>query len=322
MIKDRRIENPQDRFDYVKSVYGDGCDMIDLEDLLALPMTGKKKPAIPEAVRLLIVKTTEIDSVAERNPAKARELIPRILQEIVAGIRKLKKLGFEEAVIATDHGFVLLNEQGAGDTLPKPAGDWLKVKDRSLLGTGSASPGTVLFPKEQVGIRGDFATYVVPRSFATFSARVPYFHEGLSLQECVIPALCVLLTKELESSIGGFEVQMTYKGGKTSQITTRRPMIDLSVFKQGLFQEDEIEVRLEAWAKESSGSGGRIVGEPASSEYVNPASGNVRIKPGRAIKVPLKMDEEFNGPFEVRVLDPETRAAHAPALKLATNYIE
>ena len=236
MIRDRKIEVPQERLAYVKSIYGDGCDMIDLNELLALPTSTKKKPRIQETVRLLIVKTTEIDGLAECNPAKARELIPRILQEIVAGIAKLKRLKFEEAIIATDHGFVLLHSQAAGDTLPKPSGDWLKVKDRCLLGSGSASPGTVLFPKEQVGIRGDFATYAVPRSFATFAARIPYFHEGLSLQECIIPTLRVLLTKEVESAAGEFEVQVSYKGGKTSQITTRRPMIDLSVFKQGLFQ--------------------------------------------------------------------------------------
>ncbi len=320
-IKNRKIENPQERLAYVKSIYGDGCDMMALEELLDLPTTGKKKPAISDAVRLLIVKTTEIDGLAERNPAKARELIPRILQEIVAGITKLKRFGFEEAVIATDHGFVLLHGQAAGDTLAKPAGDWLKIKDRSLLGSGSASPGTVLFPKEQVGIRGDFATYAVPRSFATFSARIPYFHEGLSLQECVIPALRISLKKEAEAVSGGFEVQVSYKAGK-NQITTRRPMIDLSVFKQGLFQADQIEVRLEAWAKDPSGPGERIVGEPASSEPVNPATGNVRIKPGQAIKVPLKMDEDFTGSFELRVVDPETRVAHAPPLKLKTSYLE
>jgi hypothetical protein len=321
-IKNQKIENPQDRLAYVKTIYGDGCEMMDLDELLALPTSGKKKAAIPETVRLLIVKTTEIDGLAERNPAKARELIPRILQEIVAGITKLKKLGFEEAVIATDHGFVLLHGQVAGDTLPKPAGDWLKVKDRSLLGSGSPSAGTVLFPKEQVGIRGDFTTYAVPRSFATLSARIPYFHEGLSLQECVIPTLHVLLAKQVETAAGGFEVQVSYKGGKTSQVTTRRPMIDISVFKQGLFQADEIEVRLEAWAKEPSGSGEKIVGEPASSEAVNPATGNVRIAPGQAIKVPLKIDEDFAGSFELRVLDPETRIAHASPVKLKTNYIE
>ena len=321
-IKDRKIEVPRDRLAYLKTIYGDGCDMIDLDELLTLPTNAKKKPQIRETVRLLIVKTTEIDSLAERNPAKARELIPRILQEIVAGITKLKRLGFEEAIVATDHGFVLLHSQSAGSTVPKPSGDWLKVKDRSLLGSGSPSQGTALFAKEHVGIRGDFTTYAVPRSFATFNERIPYFHEGLSLQECVIPALRVQLAKEQESATGGFEVQMSYKGGKTTQITIRRPMIDLCVFNQGLFQADQIELRLEAWAKAPSGVGEMIVGEPASSEFVNPATGNILITPGQAIKVPLKMDEEFTGPFELRVLDPETRIAHASALKLKTHYIE
>jgi len=69
-------------------------------------------------VRLLIVKTTEIDGLAERNPAKARELIPRILQEIVAGITKLERLGFEEVVVATDHGFVLLHARRRATPCP------------------------------------------------------------------------------------------------------------------------------------------------------------------------------------------------------------
>src|SRR5258708_5330309 len=99
-------------------------------------------------------------------------------------------------------------------------------------------------------------------------------------------------------------------------------MIDLSVFKKGLFQADQIEVRLEAWAKVPTAAGEKTVGEPASSEPVNPATGNVRVTPGHAIKVPLKMDEDFVGSFELRVLDPETRIAHAPPIKLKTNYLE
>ena len=55
---------------------------------------------------------------------------------------------------------------------------------------------------------------------------------------------------------------------------------------------------------------------------MNPATGNVQITPGHAIKVPLKMDEDFTGSFELRVLDPETRIAHTAPLKLKTNYIE
>src|SRR5262249_23485269 len=149
-IGDTTINNPEDRLAYVKTVYGDACAMMDLDALISLAPAKKKKPTVLETARLLIVKTTELDALAEQNPAKARQLIPRILQEIVAGVQKLNNFGFDEAVIATDHGFVLLHGQAAGDTLPKPAGDWLKVKDRSLLGSGSVSPGTVLFPKEHV----------------------------------------------------------------------------------------------------------------------------------------------------------------------------
>jgi hypothetical protein len=320
-IGDRRIETPQDRLAYVKSIYGDACHMIDLEELLTLPLTKKKKYPLLETTRLLIVKTTELDALAEQNPAKARELIPRILQETVASVQKLKRLGFDDVIIATDHGFVLLHGQAAGDTLPKPAGDWLKVKDRSLLGAGSASPGTIIFPKEQVGIRGDFTSYLVPRSFATFSKRVPYFHEGLSLQECIVPVLSISLAKETEPVLPSFQVQVSYRGARTSQITTRRPIIDLSVFKEGLFQPEEIELRVEAWAKDPPPAG-RIVGEPASSEFVNPATGNVRVTPGQALKVPLKMNEDFTGTFELRVIDPETRVAYVSPLKLKTNYID
>jgi hypothetical protein len=101
----------------------------------------------------------------------------------------------------------------------------------------------------------------------------------------VIPVLRVLLTKEVERAADGFEVQVSYKAGKTDQITTLRPMIDLSVFKHGLFQAEQIEVRLEAWAKDPANGGGRIVGEPASSDFVHPATGNVQIAPGHAIKL-------------------------------------
>ena len=42
MIRDRKIEVPQERLAYVKSIYGDGCDMIDLNELLALQQAQRK----------------------------------------------------------------------------------------------------------------------------------------------------------------------------------------------------------------------------------------------------------------------------------------
>jgi PglZ domain len=321
-LKDRAVVVPNDRLDYVRSIYGDQCAMIDLDELLAMNVSPKKKPKLPDTVRLLLVKTTDIDELGEVNPAKARELMPRALKDILAGLGKLRKLGFDDVVIATDHGFVLLPGQEAGDSVPKPSGDWLQVKDRCLLGSGSANPACVVFPRQEVGIRGDFESYAVPRSFGTFSRRVPYFHEGLSLQECVLPVIAVRLKKEATTTFASIEVQISYKTGKTSQVTTRLPLIDVSVFAGDIFESNEIELRLEAWGKDPATGQERVVGEPASSEHVHPATGLVRVKPGQAIKVPIRLDEGFSGSFEVRVYDPETRVAYGEALRLKTTILE
>jgi hypothetical protein len=321
-LKDKAVVVPKDRLDYVRSIYGDQCDMIHLDDLLAMNVSPKKKPKLPDTVRLLLIKTTDIDELGEVNPAKARELMPRALKDIFAGLSKLKKLGFDEVVIATDHGFVLLPGQEAGDTVPKPSGDWLQVKDRCLLGSGSGNPSVAVFPRQDVGIRGEFESYAVPRSFGTFNRRVPYFHEGLSLQECVLPVIAVHLKKDTGAMPSTIEVQISYKAGKSNQVTTRLPLLDISVFAGDIFESSEIELRLEAWGKDAATGKERIIGEPASSDHVHPATGLVRVKPGQAIKVPIRLEEGFNGPFEVRVYDPETRVAYGETVRLKTNILE
>ena len=321
-IKDKAVVVPKDRLEYVRSIYGDQCDMIDLDVLISMNVSPKKKTTLPETIRLLLVKTTDIDEIGEVNPAKARELLPRALKDIFAGIGKLKKLGFDDVVIATDHGFVLLPGQDAGDTVPKPSGDWLQVKDRCLLGSGSGNPSCVVFPRQEIGIRGDFESYAVPRSFGTFSRRVPYFHEGFSLQECVLPVIAVRLKKETGTTLAKIEIQISYKAGKSNQVTTRLPLIDLSVFGGDIFESGEIDLRLEAWCKDTGTGQERIMGEPASSDHVHPATGLVRVKPGQAIKVPIRLEEGFSGAFEVRVYDPETRVAYGEALRLKTNILE
>jgi hypothetical protein len=54
---------------------------------------------------------------------------------------------------------------------------------------------------------------------------------------------------------------------------------------------------------------------------VSPATNLVKILPGEAIKVPLKMDDDFHGSFEVRATDPVTGVNYA-TLKLRTDYMD
>ena len=81
------------------------------------------------------------------------------------------------------------------------------------------------------------------------------------------------------------------------QVTTRLPWWTSACFAP-VFDAAEIELRSEAWNKDRETSKDRIVGEPASSDYVHPATAVVHVRPGQAVKVPLRLEEEFSGAFE------------------------
>ena len=80
-------------------------------------------------------------------------------------------------------------------------------------------------------------------------------------------------------------------------------------------EDREIEVVLEA-----VNSKGVIVGSVSAGQSVNPATGGVRIKPGNALSVGFRMDEDFSGSFTVRVLDSATNTLLAD-LNLKTAYL-
>ena len=87
------------------------------------------------------------------------------------------------------------------------------------------------------------------------------------------------------------------------------------MFDPGLFDEVSFDFHLAAYV------GSEVVGEVGTCEHVNPATNLVTIKPGQAIKVPLKMGEDFQGSFEVRAVSPETKVNFA-TLSLSTDYME
>jgi hypothetical protein len=313
------IRNPQERFGYLRDFYGDRAKMVDLDALLALGVGSKKKIADFDGVELLLVKTTDIDEQGELDAGNVRDFLPHILQKLIGAVGKVKRLGFNHAILTADHGFALLSETAPGSVANKPSGDWLQVKDRRLLGHGSPNAETVLFAREHVGISGDFQSYLVPRAFGTFTKRTPYFHEGLSLPECVLPVLEVELGKDEESRMTVIDVQLRYRGETSGTITTQRPVIEITVFGGELFST-EVSFRLEARSKTNGDD--EVVGEAASSPHVDPRSGVVKLKTGQAVKVPLRIDEDFRGTMEVRAVDAETGVVYGLPLKLKTGYLE
>jgi hypothetical protein len=188
-----------------------------------------------------------------------------------------------------------------------------------MLGEGIGDSSNLVMDAQDVGIPGPAQSYAVPRTLVPYSRGQIYYHEGLSLQECVLPCLTI----RLETADAGkkksqtVRLTLTYRQGKTDKITSRRPVVDLAWPEADLFSdESEREVVVEAIDSKEN-----IVGMAGTGQSVNPATGCVRIKPGSAISVGLRMEDNFSGNFSIRVLDPATNALLAD-LNLKTAYFE
>lgn len=308
-IDGRMIRTPADRFAYLQSIYGDRCLMNDLNDLLA----GHRINVEPHK-QLWVIKTTDIDDMGTMSPFEARQFISLLLRKLIAAIRVVKQHKFDQAVVVTDHGFILLHEQAAGDVAAKPLGEWTVTKERFLLGTGSGNASVAAFSPQEAGIRGTFKTYAVPKTFAAFSKGKPYYHGGLSLQEALLPVLVISLDTKKAEEKPRLEIALQYRKGTSRKITTRRPMIEVSIFSDSLFGGDAT-FQLEAFA------GQRQVGEAAASEYINPDTNWITLQSGQAVRISLRMEEDYHGAFQVRAFDPVTHLTYA-TLDLETDYVD
>jgi hypothetical protein len=274
-----------------------------------------KKAKVSDAVGLLVIRSTEIDSHLENNPDTTLTLVHQTLKAIRVAIHRLRQAGFTDVVIATDHGFFLNGHADAGDTCAKPSvGDWITVHDRALLGTGGADTQSFVIPAPKVGIRGDFECFGAPRSMAPYRRGLRFFHGGPSLQEAVVPAITVALQGQVEREPVLASVQLTYKNG-AKRITTRLPVVDLAVENTDMFsQGTDFEILLEAHDRQ-----GAVVGEARKGEPVDPATGTLTLKSGQHKQVTIRMDLEFEGKFTLKAFNPITMTAYA-SIALETDY--
>jgi hypothetical protein len=241
------------------------------------------------------------------------------LKLIRAALNKLSQLGFQDVVIATDHGFFLNAHAEDGDTCIKPTGEvQYAAHDRLLLGNlakgNSKDNHSVILSADKLGIRGSFAQAAFPRTMAPYSAGYRYFHGGLSLTEAIVPVLKIQLTTAKVTSNSEFQVHLSYKKNNPKSITTRLPAFTLSL-DAGIFtQSVPCEVLLEA-----QDAKGNVVGEPRISTDLNPTTRTIALTHGESKQIVLKMDTDFEGKFTVKAMNPVTLTAYAK-LELTTDY--
>lgn len=308
MMGDQPITNVTQRMNWIRKRYGQRFQEGRLEDFVR-----SRFKAEPE-IELLVLRSVEIDSHFENHPDTAPSEISNALKRIRVAVHKLKDLGFNEVVIATDHGFFMNTHAGPGDTTQKLPGNWINVHERCLLGEGATDPGHYQIAADKAGIQGDFPKLAGPRSMASYKSGMLFYHGGVSLQECVVPVISLQLSGADQPKVQKANVVLAYKNG-AKRITTRLPVLDLSIETEDMFSvEDEFEILLEAQNKK-----GDVVGEAKAGGAVNAATGTISLRPGEKAQITLRMQMEFEGKFKVKALNPTTMAVYCQ-LELETDY--
>lgn len=301
---EKLLLNLGQRKDYLKEKLGDRCQIKTLDNLIS-------GSSVDEA-DLLVITTNEIDTAGENLASNSLHAIHQAVQNLVKGIYLLSQAGYKKIVVATDHGFVLHPVFQPGDSLGKPPGEWVMSKSRSLAGQGASPETTLAFSPQQLGIKSNVTNFVFLKGYTVFERNTTYFHEGLSLQENIVPV--IILSKLDVKEEEHFVINLTYKGKSSGIITSRRPSVEVASYMEGKLGLYPITIRMEAIAED------KIVGLPSSDEKVNETTKLVEIIPEHSYKIALDMETDFEGQFEVRITDPVTNKLYS-SITLKTDYI-
>lgn len=297
LLGGKPVVTAEDRRDAFRNALGDRFKSLRLGELLTA-----SSPQLREAVGaadVLAVFSTEIDDLGERNdPLIARRYVSDVVADLLAAVLRLVQVGFEHLVFTSDHGFIQLPELLPGDRCREPAGRWLLRKRRALLGAlGGRAESVVALSAASLGIQGPVEQVCVPRGVKVFRAGSPYFHEGLSLQESVVPLVVLDAVPRKQHGEEAVLVKIHYR---SDRFTTRIFSVQVSYSS---VLSPELDVRMQAFAPGTA----RVVGESADCEARDPHTGLVTLKLTERVQVPIALEPDFDGDaVEVRVTDAAT----------------
>lgn len=261
--------------------------------------------------KLVVIRSLAIDSAGENNSISGFQTMNSETKLFARVIEECKQLGFNTVYIFADHGFMMQPSFLPGDNLSKPVGTTVLEERRCLAGKLAKPDNVISLTPEQIGVKADFDNIVFARGFAVFEKGKTYFHEGLSMQENIIPIVKIEIS-EPEKKVD-FSLSLKYKGEEDAIIYIRRPKIDFSLAFDDLFGE---EVKLKIIIADENGN---IVGSPKESSFYNDTTQIMTIPDGTtSLGQFIEIDEDFNGKFTVTALDPSTNATLA-TLKLETD---
>lgn len=303
-VEGRKLKASLDRMNLLKEKYGDRFSEMTLNDLLSV--SPSKISARIGNADLLVVRVPDLDALPENlSLHQARKFMTGMLSDFYQAAVRLADAGFRFLVLSADHGHVLLPEIQPGDVVQAPPGEWVMSKRRCRVGQSLAQePGTIVFKAEHVGIQGDVQEICIPKGFKVFSNVPGYFHEGLSLQECVIPVIVVHTAGKPQGQSKDESALISYK---KDHFTNK--VFSVTIAFNSLFTKT-LRGKLEAF--DGTGKNARVVGNVADCPARDDTTHEVIIEKGKPINVPIKINDDFEGPsIELRMTDPDTKVIWA-----------
>lgn len=305
-IGDHLLPDLGHRREYLKYRFGDRIAELQLEQVISAPSQTLDK--LIGAADLLVVRSLEIDDAGEgRSITHVSPLIARVIGDIKRAVDRLVQKGFRVIVIAADHGHLLLPDIPPGDVIPEPEGTWNYRKRRSLVGTFTGkSEGSIVIGASSLGVQTEPPNLdlAFPTGLRTYRQGEGYFHEGLSLQECIVPVI-VFRGSAPEPSLSGTEqVVISYKS-----TTFTSSVIGLQAQLLNAMFSPTLNVRIEAY--DGSGAKAKRVGDAADCDARDPVTGEIVLKANETSQVPILIDPEFTGDqVEIRAIDPKSNTIY------------
>jgi len=307
------VETRSQRLEAFKRHLGDRVSTYEIADFLEATKTAARRTSLGSKLApadLLVVTSTDLDTLGE-GKEWMRQHMAEPLDKLLRSIRRSADLGYQVAVVATDHGFLWLDDVDAGTTCAKPSGgEWVIEKRRCYIGTGDEPSGSVKYSTVAVGIPCEEPAFIVPRSIGVYKKGSSYFHEGLSLQEALVGRMVVNLTEtHADTALVAPEKTNLTLSRKRSRVSSLIISINLSwPGDRSLLSDAASEFDVVAIQN------GKEVGRPSASDCVDPATGRVRLGSGEAVKVSIRLINDGEnaiqpGSFKVKVFDLKTDKA-------------
>lgn len=305
-IEGKKIELPADRVNYIKANVPSHVVVSDTTSDKFLTT------AIDESTNLMIIRSIKIDAAGENITNIGLTEMDSELKNFSKCIRKCKTLGFDTFFIVADHGYMIQPGFKAGDNMNKPVGNVILEERRCLGGDLNSNETSWMCEPSKFGIKTDVYRFAFAKQFGVYEKNTIYFHEGLSLQENIVPIVQVTLNSNKQQD--SFALDLTYKGKKDGVVRINRPLIEICLRgTDSLFMPEKCIMRIMILNDHN-----KEVGHVVGSTFFDETTELINIPGGcEKVKQAIELDEGLQGDIIVTALDPDTNATMA-TLRLQT----